>query len=57
MNIGVIGVGKLGEFHTKLLTEIAQEWPDLHCAGIYDLDTQRAEEMAKKYSCSLLQLA
>jgi predicted dehydrogenase len=50
MNIGVIGVGKLGEFHTKLLTEIAQEWPDLHCAGIYDLDTRRAEEMAKKYA-------
>lgn len=52
MNIGVIGVGKLGEFHTKLLTEIAQEWPDLHCAGIYDLDSQRSEEMAKKYSVS-----
>ncbi len=50
MNIGVIGVGKLGEFHTKLLTEIALESPDLQFAGIYDLDSVRAEEMAKKYN-------
>jgi predicted dehydrogenase len=49
MNIGVIGVGKLGEFHTKLLTEIAQELPDLHCAGIFDLDSHRSEEIARKY--------
>jgi predicted dehydrogenase len=49
MNIGVIGVGKLGEFHTKLLTEIAQELPDLQCAGIFDLDSHRSEEIAKKY--------
>ena len=61
MNIGVIGVGKLGEFHTKLLTEIAHDQPDVHLAGIYDLNTQRAEEMAAKYSTpcfsSLEQLA
>ena len=50
MKIGVIGVGKLGEFHTKLLTEIAQGCSDLHCAGIFDLDSKRAEEIAKKYS-------
>ena len=50
MNIGVIGVGKLGEFHTKLLTEIAQESRDLQFAGIYDLDNVRAKEMARKYN-------
>lgn len=50
MNIGVIGIGKLGEFHTKLLTEIAQDWPDICCAGIYDLDSQRTDEMAGKYN-------
>jgi len=49
MNIGVIGVGKLGEFHTKLLMEIAHDSKDVHCAGVYDLNTERAEEMAKKY--------
>ena len=61
MKIGVIGVGKLGEFHTKLLSEIADDQPDVHLAGIYDLNTQRAEEMAAKYSTpcfsSLEQLA
>ena len=39
MKIGVIGVGKLGEFHTKLLTELAHERTDLHVAGIFDLNT------------------
>lgn len=49
MNIGVIGVGKLGEFHTKLLAEIASETKEVTCAGVFDLDTARAEEMAAKY--------
>lgn len=52
MKIAVIGVGKLGEFHTKLLTELAHERTDLHVAGIYDLNTARAEEMALKYHVS-----
>ncbi len=50
MNIGIIGVGKLGEFHTKLLTEIARDWTDIHCAGLYDLDFDRVDEMSTKYS-------
>ncbi len=61
MKIGVIGVGKLGEFHTKLLKEIALESPDLQFAGIFELDGLRAEEMANKYNVnrfgSLEQLA
>jgi predicted dehydrogenase len=50
MQIGVIGVGKLGEFHTKLLSEIAREWMDIHCAGVFDLDSSRADEIAHKYN-------
>ncbi len=50
MKIGVIGVGKLGEFHTKLLNEIAVGCNDIHCAGVFDLDSRRAEEMARKYN-------
>ena len=50
MKIGVIGVGKLGEFHTKLLSDIAHERSDLHVAGIYDLDSVRAEEISAKYN-------
>jgi len=50
MRIGIIGVGKLGEFHTKLLAEIANEQPAVECAGVFDLNTARAEEMAAKYA-------
>ncbi len=49
MQIGVIGVGKLGEFHTKLLVEIAGQSPGTTCAGIFDLDSSRADEIAQKY--------
>ena len=52
MNIGVIGVGKLGEFHTKLLTEIARDRADIRCAGIYDQDSKRVEEISAKYGVS-----
>ncbi|MBM3422529.1 MAG: Gfo/Idh/MocA family oxidoreductase [Chlorobi bacterium] len=49
MRIGVIGTGKLGEFHTKLLGEIAAASSDLTVSGIYDMNAQRAEEIASKY--------
>ncbi|TCD47478.1 Gfo/Idh/MocA family oxidoreductase [Chlorobium sp. N1] len=49
MKIGVIGVGKLGEFHTKLLAEIAREQPAVTCAGVFDLDAARAAEIAARY--------
>lgn len=49
MILGVIGVGKLGEFHTKLLAEIAGENPNVACGGVFDLDTDRAREIARKY--------
>lgn len=49
MRIGVIGTGKLGEFHTKLLGDIALASPDVHLAGIFDRNSQRAEEIAGKY--------
>ncbi len=53
MNIGVIGVGKLGEFHTRLLAEIAQENPSITCAGVFDLDPARALEIASKYGVTV----
>jgi predicted dehydrogenase len=49
MRIGVIGTGKLGEFHTKLLAEIARESADVQFAGIFDKNTGRAGEIADKY--------
>lgn len=50
MRIGVIGTGKLGEFHTKLLKEIDQEVMGVHFAGIFDQNTERAQEIEQKYN-------
>lgn len=49
INIGVIGVGKLGEFHTKLLAELARERQDVTCSGVFDLDSARAAAIATTY--------
>jgi len=49
MRIGVAGVGKLGEFHTNLLTQIASENPDVELSGVFDLNPERLQEIGKKY--------
>ncbi|MBM3162315.1 MAG: Gfo/Idh/MocA family oxidoreductase [Chlorobi bacterium] len=49
MRIGVIGTGKLGEFHTRLLGEIARESSGVHFSGIFDRNTDRAAEISQKY--------
>ncbi|MBN1278627.1 MAG: Gfo/Idh/MocA family oxidoreductase [Chlorobium sp.] len=49
MRIGIIGTGKLGEFHTKLLGEIAETSSNVHVSGIYDKNIDRAAEIAHKY--------
>ena len=45
MRIGVAGVGKLGEFHTNLLKQIATESPDVEFAGVFDLNPERLQEI------------
>ena len=49
MRIGVAGVGKLGEYHTGLLKEIASATPDVEFAGVFDLNALRLEEICRKY--------
>ncbi|HHE07827.1 MAG TPA: gfo/Idh/MocA family oxidoreductase, partial [Chlorobaculum parvum] len=49
MHIGVAGVGKLGEFHTNLLKQIASENPDVELSGVFDLNPERLQEIGKKY--------
>ena len=44
LNIGVLGVGRLGEHHARLLSGI----PEANLVGIYDIDAQRAQKMAEK---------
>ncbi len=44
INIGVIGVGHLGVHHASHLTKIG----NANLVGIFDSDTQRAEEISNK---------
>lgn len=50
MRIGVAGVGKLGEYHTGLLKEIASGTSEVQFAGVFDLNPERLREICKKYS-------
>ncbi len=50
MRIGIAGVGKLGEYHTGLLKEIAATSQDVTLAGVFDLNPSRLQEIGKKYS-------
>ena len=45
INIGVIGVGHLGEHHAKHYSNI----PDINLVGVYDLNFKRSAYIAKKY--------
>jgi predicted dehydrogenase len=45
LRVGVIGVGHLGGLHTKMLAEL----PDVHLAGVLDLDRAKAERVAEEY--------
>ena len=45
IKIGVVGVGHLGNFHLKQLKGI----PKISISGLYDIDSNRADEMSKLY--------
>ena len=44
LRFGVIGVGRLGGAHARVLQEI----PDVDLVGVHDTDTARAQEVAEK---------
>ena len=46
INIGVVGVGHLGNFHLKQLGGI----PQVSISGLYDSNPKRAEEMSFRYN-------
>ena len=54
LNIAVVGVGKLGEFHTKLLHEISREKTEISLSGVFDLNETRAKEISNKYDTQVL---
>lgn len=43
---GVVGVGKMGEYHVGVLSEL----PDVELVGITDINAKRAEDIGKKYN-------
>lgn len=44
LRIGVVGVGHLGALHAKMLLEI----PGVHLAGVFDIDHQKAQRVARE---------
>ena len=47
IKVGVVGVGYLGEHHTRIYSEL----DGCEMAGIYDTDEVRAQEISDKYGC------
>ena len=46
IKFGVIGVGHLGNFHLRQLSDI----PEVNLSGLYDIDLIRAEEMSRNHN-------
>ena len=51
INIGVIGVGHLGQHHVKHYKSIE----DANLIGIFDIDNDRAEKIGNKYDVPIFQ--
>ncbi len=47
LRAGVIGVGKMGEYHVGVLSQI----PEVTLSGVVDVDGERAKSIAEKYGC------
>ncbi len=45
LRVGVVGVGSLGQWHARVYSEL----PEAQLVGVYDADTKRAEDIARKY--------
>lgn len=50
LRLAVVGVGKLGEIHVKLLTELCLERRDIFLTGVYDASLVRAADVAARFS-------
>jgi predicted dehydrogenase len=46
IKIGIIGVGRMGNYHANVLTTLNH---DVEFVGVYDIDTDRSTEVAEKY--------
>ena len=46
VNISLIGVGRMGQFHLNVISQINQ----INLSGIYDTDENHLNEISKKYN-------
>jgi predicted dehydrogenase len=46
LKLGIIGVGHMGQYHVSVASMLKNK---INLAGIYDVDVQRAKEIANKY--------
>ncbi len=53
INVGVIGVGYLGQHHARIYSELGSEFGSVRLVGIVDTDRNRAMEISDKYGCEV----
>jgi predicted dehydrogenase len=53
INVGVIGVGYLGQHHARIYSELGSELGNIRLVGIVDTDRNRAGEISDKYGCEV----
>ncbi len=53
INVGVIGVGYLGQHHARIYSELDSELGSVRLVGIVDTDRNRAVEISDKYGCEV----
>lgn len=53
LNIGVIGIGYLGQHHARIYSELGSEMGSVRLVGIVDTDRDRAGEISDKYGCEV----
>jgi predicted dehydrogenase len=49
LNIGLAGCGHLGSIHAKLLSKLCAENENYSFAGVYDIDSGKAEKISSEY--------
>ena len=51
LEVGVVGVGSLGQHHARLYADI----PSADLVGVFDTDAARSAEIAGKYGCRVFE--
>ncbi|MBI5212623.1 MAG: Gfo/Idh/MocA family oxidoreductase [Nitrospirae bacterium] len=52
INVGVIGVGYLGQHHARIYHDLGRESGNIGLAAVVDTDAVRAERIAHNYGCT-----